>query len=217
MTNKIKPIQYYCVQSNPENENNNIKYVLPAYHLNTDEIIAQVNVDPKKYVNQITNPLNHTNDNWFINLTDTTIPPKVSVLLQLGGNFCLPTNNRKKMAIHKFIKDLESYNRYFNESERTKIRNTVIPFFHRFIHNKVSSNVTEKTLLFLKKLTTSFCKNNPNIIFTRADKGNVTVALKKDIYINKIEELLNDKKMVPVGFHFKTVLLLHAFDRFHFT
>jgi len=98
-------------------------------------------------------------------------------------------------VIHEFIKDLENYryfNRYFNESEKTKIRNIIIPFFHRFIYNKVSSDVTEKPLLFLKKLTTSFCKNNSNIIFTRADKGNVTVALKKDVYINKMEELLND-------------------------
>jgi len=198
MTRKIKPIQYHCVQSNPENENNNIKYVLSTYQVNPEKLITQVYVDPTKYVNQITNPLNHTNNNWFINLTDTIIPPKVSVLLQLGGNFCLPTDNCKKMAIHEFIKHLESYNRYFNESERTKIRNTVIPFFHRFIHNKVSSNVTEKTLLLLKKLTTSFCKNNPNIIFTRADKGNITVALKKDTYISKMEELLNDKNTYEI-------------------
>jgi len=29
----------------------------------------------------------------------------------------------------------------------------------------------------LKKLTTTFCKNNSNILFTRADKGNVTIDL----------------------------------------
>jgi len=198
MIMKIKPIQYCCLQSNLENGNDNKKYVLPTYHLNPDKIITQVNVDPKKYMNHITNPLNHTNNKWFINLTDTTIPPHVSILLQLGGNFCLPTDNRKKTAVHEFIKHLESFNRYFNDNERTKIRNTVIPFFHRFIHNKVSSNVTEKTLLFLMKLTTSFCKNNPDIIFTRADKGNVTVALKKDTYINRIEELLNDKNTYEI-------------------
>lgn len=32
-----------------------------------------------------------------------------------------------------------------------------------------------------------------NIIFTRADKGNVSVALEKNFYINKIEEILNDQ------------------------
>jgi len=109
-----------------------------------------------------------------------------------SDSFCLPIDNCRKTVIHEFIKDLENYNRHFHESERSKIRNTVIPFFHRFLHNKVSSNVTEKTLLSLKKSTTTFCKNNPDILFTRADKGNVTVALKRDIYISSLEELLND-------------------------
>jgi len=34
-------------------------------------------------------------------------------------------------------------------------------------------------------------KQNPNIIFTGADKGNITVALKKTDYLNKIEKMLN--------------------------
>jgi len=42
----------------------------------------------------------------------------------------------------------------------------------------------------VKQLT----KNNPNILFTRADKNNVIVALdKKDVYINKINSILLDK------------------------
>jgi len=35
--------------------------------------------------------------------------------------------------------------------------------------------------------------NNPNILFTRADKGNVTVALNKNVYIDKIVSMLQDK------------------------
>jgi len=34
-------------------------------------------------------------------------------------------------------------------------------------------------------------KNNPNIIFTRADKENITVALDR-LNLNKIEQMLND-------------------------
>jgi len=37
-------------------------------------------------------------------------------------------------------------------------------------------------------------QKNPDVIFTRADKGNVTVALNKNVYIKKIEELLHDKE-----------------------
>lgn len=42
------------------------------------------------------------------------------------------------------------------------------------------------------KITTKFNKEHLNIIFTRVDKGNITVALEKDSYIDKIEDTLND-------------------------
>ena len=37
------------------------------------------------------------------------------------------------------------------------------------------------------------CNEKPDIIFTNADKGSITVAIKKQDYINKIEETLQDK------------------------
>jgi len=83
-------------------------------------------------------------------------------------------------------------------TDKTKIRNMVVPFFHRFIHKKASENVIEKTLSSLEKSTNSFCKNNPDIIFTRADKGNVTVALNKTVYNKKMEELLQDKNTYEI-------------------
>jgi len=48
------------------------------------------------------------------------------------------------------------------------------------------------------KITNKFVKNNPNIIFTRADKGNITVALDKTEYLNKIDNMLNDTKTYSV-------------------
>ena len=47
---------------------------------------------------------------------------------------------------------------------------------------------------FTKKpgITKSFLKNNPNIFFTKADKGNVTVCLNKSDCNNKMLELLSD-------------------------
>jgi len=47
-------------------------------------------------------------------------------------------------------------------------------------------------LTFLTNYTKNFCLRNPEIIFTRADKGNITVALNKNNYINKMECLLGD-------------------------
>jgi len=44
----------------------------------------------------------------------------------------------------------------------------------------------------LIKITNKFIKNNSNIIFTRTNKGNITIALEKTEYVNTIEQLLND-------------------------
>jgi len=46
--------------------------------------------------------------------------------------------------------------------------------------------------------TYKFIKNNPNVIFTRADKGNITVALNKVDYINRIEDLLGDNETYEI-------------------
>jgi len=40
----------------------------------------------------------------------------------------------------------------------------------------------------LLEFTKTFLKNNPNILFTMADKGSITVALDKIEYVNKIED-----------------------------
>jgi len=61
-----------------------------------------------------------------------------------------PLDNYKKKAIHEFIKDLECHNRYFSDTDKAKIRNTVVPFFHRFIHKKTNENAIENHFLPLK-------------------------------------------------------------------
>lgn len=43
------------------------------------------------------------------------------------------------------------------------------------------------------KTTQAFIKQHPNILFTRADKGNVTVALDNNEYVFKIESMPSDK------------------------
>ena len=42
------------------------------------------------------------------------------------------------------------------------------------------------------RITKRFINNHPNILITNADKGSVTVALDKDAYVSKMEEILSD-------------------------
>jgi len=54
-------------------------------------------------------------------------------------------------------------------------------------------NHTDVKIIKLLNTTKEFLKNNPNIIFIRADKGNITVAVNKIEYTNKIEDMLRDR------------------------
>ena len=95
-------------------------------------------------------------------------------------------------------------------------------------------------LSHLNRITSAFFKKNSNIIFTRADKGNVTIALDKLDYIKRVEELLHDestytiinenpikkhrkkskrnhKELVRKGTNYETKVLAITFQRFNFT
>jgi len=48
-------------------------------------------------------------------------------------------------------------------------------------------------MISLHRITKKFRKENLNIIFTRADKENVMVALNREDYKTKMEEVLQDE------------------------
>ena len=107
------------------------------------------------------NPWQQTNQRWFINLTDKDIPPNVTNLLQLGGDFSLPVNINKKVAIHEFIKDIESNSNGIRNL--TSIRNAAIPQFSLFLKSNDKKTYTQEKLLLMHKDTIKFCNQNPNI------------------------------------------------------
>jgi len=74
----------------------------------------------------------------------------------------------------------------------------VIPHLHKFLHKKNYKNRIKETLIHSHRSTQSFCNNNPNKIFTRADKNNITIAINRSHYIKKMKELLNDKMTYSV-------------------
>lgn len=194
---KIKPIQF---SYNFDNKTNSKSLYFNANEVNTrrNKISVFINIDPNKFIHKTSNiKILDTNNHWFINLSNNIIPKEVSNLLQLGGKFSLPILNNKKKAIHEFIKDVESNNKKYNISNQISIRNTSIPLFHFYIIIK-NHRYPERQLLQCYTNTLQFCRTNPNIIFTRADKGNVTVVLDRKTYISKIEGILNDSKSYTV-------------------
>jgi len=71
-----------------------------------------------------------------------------------------------------------------------KIRNIATSQLHKFLFKKTQNNAIDKKIFPMLKSTREFVRNNPDIIFTRADKGNATVVLNKNTYIQKMEELI---------------------------
>jgi len=96
------------------------------------------------------------------------------------------------LAIHEFIKDIESNVALHKSNKQILIRNIAIPQLHKYLKSTPSINPSDDRLIHLLNATKHFCHNNRNIIFTRADKGNITVAMDQTFYFSKVEELLND-------------------------
>jgi len=63
--------------------------------------------------------------------------------------------------------------------------------------NWIKRPTNEQTSIFNQD-SNMFNINNQNVIFTRADKGNITVAIDRISYISKVEELLNDDNTYTV-------------------
>lgn len=60
------------------------------------------------------------------------------------------------------------------------IRNLTNSILTKFLSTSLMNKQVTKKLLLLIKIMTQFLKNNPNIIFTKADKGNIIIALDKN-------------------------------------
>jgi len=65
------------------------------------------------------------------------------------------------------------------------IRNITIPHLHKFLKNSSPRNTIDHEIIHMHKATEMFCKKNKDLLFIRADKGNITVDLDKPFYIEK--------------------------------
>ncbi|KYN44950.1 hypothetical protein ALC56_00602 [Trachymyrmex septentrionalis] len=112
---------------------------------------------------------------------------KTDSFLQLGDNFALPFNNKHR--IFDCIKNIESSTQRIDK--KIAITNHSIPILNNIISSPIVTSPMDKLLLKMESDTRIFVSGHPNIIFTHADRGNVTVALNKDAYLNKTT-LLSD-------------------------
>jgi len=161
---------------------------------NDNEDPIEINLDPENYVNfSNISLLDTTNNKWFINLSHCNIPEKVQCLLQLGQNFSIPALNMNNNII-QVIKNIENNIKNLQPDTQKEIRNRSVPLIHNLMSSSLYRDTSDHKIINLLNTTNNFLKMNPNIIYTRADKGNITVVLNRNDYINKVEEMLRNKE-----------------------
>src|SRR5580765_2372334 len=213
MENRTRPVQYYCsLPPRPSNggsrqmiANNNdgsqstirnakFSFNPPLQHPPTTTF--KVCLDPRNFRQPVPSVLEIRNK-WFMNLTSAHIPLEVQGLLQLGENFCLPPKSRDKV-ITDFLKSFEHSIDRLPSTSRTAVRSRAFPIIKKLPDHSFDTATTNKTLFRAAHTTSKFMAENTNIIFTKADKGNVTVALDREDYLNKMRTLLSDNDTYTV-------------------
>jgi len=109
----------------------------------------------------------------------------------LGENFSFPSSNTREIII-EFIKDIENNIKKLEPNTQNILINRSIPILNSFFSFCRKNNKINTELIQLQKESKQFIKNNPEVILTKADKGNITVALNKNEYMFKINEMLQD-------------------------
>ena len=179
----LRPIHYlYSFRPSDVTHNGSSKFSFSFPKMTRD--------NPPDSTNIIINPPNTTplpnlfslRENWFVNLSSISIPEEIQSLLQLGDNFSLPFYNTDKLTI-EFIKNVENNIHKLPIPAQMTIRTRSSSIFN----NLPSFPFPDPPLMNIFKhlifTTNKFLRENHNLILTRADKGNVTVAMDKDIYI----------------------------------
>jgi len=198
----IKPIQFCStlLYSTPTRQPHIPKITSTLNSINTTHNSFVTNISPQIFGQEA--QLDQLQDNWLVDLSNTQIPIQVKLLLQLGGNFGLPPTsiNRNKVAIN-FIKHIEKNLTKTPNQICESVRNSSIPIINRILHNNFAPISNNKYISSLLNSTKSFIKEHPEIFFTKADKGNTTVIMNKNEYINKMTEMLADSSTYTIIHH----------------
>ena len=143
---------------------------------------------PKKY-----NPTLSCKDTFVKNLSYVQLPSEVIDTVSLGSNFSVPSKISKQQIID-IVKNVETSLQLLdiNNDVKNEIREITTKNVNNFIKKEFHISKEDKKISKNLKITKKFLNDNPDIFFTKADKGNVTVCLKKSEYIIKMNNLLSD-------------------------
>ncbi|XP_044754976.1 uncharacterized protein LOC123313930 [Coccinella septempunctata] len=135
------------------------------------------------------------NHDWIYNTTNVTLPEEVGAILAMGPKFITPFNP-DKVRFFSLLKDVECIigeriPEVDREENRALCTNAITNFMNKSSFGRYERPIDGEIRRKLKS-TKIFLKNNPEIMVTRADKGNRTVLLMNPEYLDKMIKLVQD-------------------------
>ncbi|XP_015115626.1 uncharacterized protein LOC107040185 [Diachasma alloeum] len=135
-------------------------------------------------------------EKWLVNLTEEYIPDDVLDVACLGKKFGVPIIRRKDVPVHNIIATLESNMNLFEKDQQDEVRTICVDVISNFMRQERPPRYPE--LMEKIKSAREFKKSHPEILFLKADKGNITVAVNREQYISKMSALLGDSTTYTV-------------------
>ncbi|XP_060537265.1 uncharacterized protein LOC132708734 [Cylas formicarius] len=129
-----------------------------------------------------------TQDNWVKNISEVEVPDDVLRFLSLGSKFSVPPRCNE-ISVKRLIADVETIIKVVPENAK----NTVRAKFTNVLTNFLKQPAKRSYIDILLKKTKKIFKDHAELVVSRADKGNVTVIMSKDTYIQKSNEILMDR------------------------
>lgn len=91
------------------------------------------------------------------------------------------------------MKNIESNLYKLDPEISSNIRSLPVQTLNSFLSSSSFFSKIDSRLLCLTKIIKKFLSDHPDLIITKMNKGNMTVALDQDDYFNKMYNLLSDK------------------------
>ncbi|XP_011859448.1 PREDICTED: uncharacterized protein LOC105556944 [Vollenhovia emeryi] len=139
---------------------------------------------------------------WILNISNKHIPNTISEFLSLGSNFGLPydhTNKHDRLhTVVDVLKNFETNCYKLPTNELQSIRGSVATSLHRFLCKTKHQNPLDRYILNQFTACKKYLYNNNDILVTKADKGQVTVIMNRQDYINNMTFLLSDKSTYKI-------------------
>ncbi|XP_044760279.1 uncharacterized protein LOC123317735 [Coccinella septempunctata] len=136
-------------------------------------------------------------DEFLFNYTSLEIPIDVAHTLSMGPNFGI-NELKHEFSIPRVLKDFEYCIRGITSSD--DIKNTLRAQATNIItnHYRNPKNFRGDYMVKNFKETRRFLEDNPDILVMRSDKGNSTVIMYRDEYVDSMYSLLSDVTMYRV-------------------